>query len=131
MLDIKETPNSNLELFIPKRSDRVDLIGQIRSDRSEGTIWADLLEPFSCNGSYSPIDPECHALGLTSDPYMLAEEAVIEDNGDLTVCGKLYHYDGYMLRSVPVELAKGRRVILHCWHDTKGLPETRQTLFRN
>jgi hypothetical protein len=104
----------------------VVLTHEIRNDRPDIYLWHDLLEPYDFNGGPNPVSPETHFFGLTSDPYLLAEEAALEDDGNLTVYGRLWHDPNYMLRSIPIELAKGEKVILKCWHNTNGVPETRK-----
>lgn len=116
MLNIDKTENGNLCLFVPSESDRQELKEHIESDNPEWQAWYELLEPYSCNGAYSPVDPECHFIGLTSDPYILAEESCIEDNGNLTVHGGLWHYNDYMLNSIIEKLAAGEKVYMTRFH---------------
>lgn len=106
--------NGNLELFLPEErrgyiEDRMERHGEI-------TVWYDMFESYWANGSFQPVNPESHMVGLTSDPYIVVEEATTEGNGDLTVHGSMWHYPRYMLESVVEKLLDGERVELqkHC-----------------
>ena len=124
MLTIKKNLDGNIELSIEDAADRADLQSDIsRKDRD--TIWADLFEPFRANGSYTPISPEQFSIGLTSDPYIIAEEFYIGDDGygSYRIRGCLFHYPNYMVTSAIDELAKGEMVTLVKFHDTKGKTE--------
>lgn len=123
MLNIETTKEGNLRLSIPDSNDRAYLAGELENDRPELYIYADLLEPYFCNGSYSNISPEVYPLGLTSDPYILSEDMTIEDNGDATIHGGLWHYPNYMIKSLVRELVEGNEVILYRFYDTPGRPE--------
>jgi len=116
MLDIEQTEKGNLCLFVPSESDRQELKESLESNRPEWYLWHDILESYSCNGSYSPLDPECHFVGLTSDPYILAEDSTTEDNGNLTIEGGLWHYPDYMINSIVEKLAAGEKVYMTRFH---------------
>lgn len=102
--------NGNLKLFLPE-NEREE-IKETKDKHGEHVAWTDMFEPYFINGSFTPIDPESHFIGLTSDPYIIGEDVTIEDNGDLTVYGKVWHYPNYMIDSVVDELIKGNTVEL-------------------
>lgn len=111
-----EAIGNTLKLSVPEAVNRYAIFLTLK-ERGELSVWAELLEPYFINGSYYRISPESHIVGLTSDPYLLAEEAEIQDNGDLIVYGKLYHYPDYMVKSVCERLALGNPVFLAMFHD--------------
>lgn len=112
MLDIKENQHGNLELTIPESRDRIEVLDKLLR-HSHATVWADLLEPYSCNGSYTPVDPEVWFVGLTTDPYILVAEACPSEEGDqLEVNGGLWCYPDYMLSDVVERLVVGETVVL-------------------
>lgn len=106
--------NGNLELYLPENEreetkDRLERFGELDT-------WNRLFEPYYTNGIFEPIDPDHYFVGLTSDPYIIIEDAALEDNGDLTVYGSMWHYPNYMLESVVEKLLEGEKVQLqkHC-----------------
>jgi hypothetical protein len=126
VLNIEKLPNGNLSLSIPNQEDRQEIADQLQRGLRESEIWPDLLEPYSCNGSYTPVSPEVYSVGLTSDPYILVEDLTIEDDGSATVAGGHWHYPFYMIKSVIEQLRDGETVELVLWHTA----ETTETLER-
>lgn len=111
MLEIKVLENGNLELSIPSIDDQTDVLEQL-ADRNESTVYNDLLEPFFTNGSYHNISPDQFYVGLTSDPYILAENVTYEDDGSVLVEGGMWHYNDYMIKSLVEKIAMGEKVIM-------------------
>lgn len=99
------------------------MLMQAVEDGRDVSLYDALIEPFACNGGYTVIDPNYHAVGLTSDPYILAEHATIEDDGGVTIEGGLYHYPDYQIKNLVRELALGNLVKLIRFHNTAGQPE--------
>lgn len=122
MLDIKENEHGNLELTIPESRDRIEVLDQLlHNGRSYATAWSDLMEPHTCNGSYTSIDPEIWSVGLTTDPYILVQEACLSDDGEhLEVNGTLWHYPDHLLSDVVERLIVGEVVLLKHAHDFKS-----------
>lgn len=127
MLEITKDESGNLVLSVPHPEDQADLKEQLESDRSNASVWADLFEPYFTNGSYEPISPEVYQLGLTSDPYIIAEELNLEDDGTVTHFGGLWHCPDYMVIDPIAELAEGETVILREFYNTKGTYEKLET----
>lgn len=120
MLEIKENQQSNLELTIPESRDRLEILDKLLR-HSHASVWADLLEPYCCNGSYTSIDPEIWGVGLTTDPYILVQEACLSDDGEyLEVTGSLWHYPDHALSDVVERLVVGEVVILKHAQDFKS-----------
>lgn len=117
MLKIEQVKDGLL-LSIPKQSDREELYDEYIQDKLEKDIWYELFEPYSCNGSYTPVDPEQVYVGLTSDPYIIAESATPENNGDITVYGKIYHCPNYMVISIIDKLINDGEYTLSVINDT-------------
>ena len=65
----------------------------------EAGVWADMWESYSSNGSFTPIDPETHMIGLTSDPYIIGEDVIYEDSGDIIVYHRVFNCPSYMISS--------------------------------
>jgi hypothetical protein len=129
-LEITKLPNGNLSLCIPDAEDRKEVLEELaRDDRSEIDVWYDLLEPYFTNGSYQPIDPGCLFVGLTDDPYILAETGCPTDDLDMEVEGGLWHYDRYMLDNVVEMLGNGETVILEKFDDTEGKVVTLKNMY--
>jgi len=104
MLDITKT-DTGLLLEVKRKKDRKELLKEYKDpDKAEYYIWSELLEPYSCNGSYHPISAE-DIVALTSDPYLLADTIDIDDDGTVTPIGDIYHFPYYMTHSVIEELA--------------------------
>jgi len=119
-LEIKLLDNGNLELSLNICAD------EFKSDnegREESIVFAELMDYYQANGKYWNIAPEDIG-ALTSDPYLLTDDFVIEDNGDHVVSGSVWYYNDYMLRSLVNELMEGRTVIMHKAPDVKEEPQT-------
>lgn len=65
----------------------------------------DLMEPYSCNGSYTMFDAGTANpfVGLTDAPC-IAEEMSCDDDGDNQVEGRLWWFPNYMVRSYVQDL---------------------------
>jgi hypothetical protein len=111
MLTISTTPNGDLLLQACNETRRE--IADLQSRyRSESSIMADLMESHSCNGSYTPFEPDGGDLfvGLTSAPC-IADYIDCDDDGKLSLVGNVYYFANYMVRSHLDELkTKGRTV---------------------
>lgn len=124
-LETEVLPNGNLKIWMPDEAER-DYYARAFEDRTEDSIWADLWEEYSCNGSFTPIDPEIWFVGLTSDPYIIAAEVSNCNNGDLIGFGGHWHYPDYQLRSVVEKLLQGEEVTLTLWKTTDRFGELLQ-----
>lgn len=112
---------ASIKLEVPSAAGRYEVLYALQySGRTENQLWYDLLEPFFTNGEWTPVDPESHYVGLTADPYILGEELVLEDNGDLTSYGGVYHYPDYQVNSVLELLGEGRVVWFDRFMDGKN-----------
>lgn len=109
MLTITQVKNGLL-LEVKNKQDREDLKAYYYNGEdlwpNERNIWFDLLEPYSSNGQYYPVDPKNPDtfVGLTSDPYIISEFEDIEDNGKTVLSGKLWHCNNYCFDSVVEKL---------------------------
>ncbi len=105
-------------LRIPDVDDRIEIMNMLISqDSSHASVWYEIFEYRRSNGGFTPIDPECHMVGLTSDPYILGEDVTVEDNGDITVYGKTWFYPDYMITSALERLIVGDNVRLVMFND--------------
>lgn len=102
-------PNGNL-LLQAANADRQDLAHALQL--GFWTAFADLLEPFSCNGSYAPFDAgEGNPfVGLTSAPC-IAEAMDIADDGTQAIQGRFWYYPDYAIRDPLDELKRTGRTI--------------------
>ena len=68
-------------------------------DRGYWSLMADIFEPWSCNGSYNHFDAgqANPCVGLTSAPC-IAESMDVDDQGNCSVVGKLWHLNNYMIQ---------------------------------
>lgn len=109
---------SNLVLLLPDLEDRVYLIDKLAEGRGSNELWYEVWERPAANGGPQPIDPEMYMVGMTSDPYIIAEEIEqLDDHGNwIKLHGHLWHDPDYMLKDRLKELAAGAEVILrlHC-----------------
>lgn len=84
-----------------------DDIEQLKSDYEKYNDWGitDLLEPYSCNGSYAFFDAGNGNpfVGLTDVPC-IAEQLDYLDDGQIEVIGKFWYYSDYMVSSFIEEL---------------------------
>jgi len=101
MLRIKES-RAGLLLRVPKLKDRQELKEEYEDiNKSEASIWSDLFEPYYTNGRYYPIDPEVYYVGLTTDPYIIAEDVTYDVDGQINgIVGRMWHCPNYMVESV-------------------------------
>jgi len=123
---IENNAAGNLVIRLPE-----DMRQEVASDlerRDESTVWADIFESYRCNGSFTPVSPESHYFGLTDDPYMVADDATLEDDGSLTVYGGLYHFPAYQVRSAIQDLIDCGEVTLPRWHTAPASGERRESV---
>ena len=124
MLGIERLENGNLLLTVPNHHDRAYLLEKSQDGYTDVSLWVDLLEPYFTNGEYHPVNPEVHNFGITSDPFLIVEEATLEDDFTLTCVGGHWCYNDFALRSPIDLLITGAPLILHLWHYAEN-PETR------
>lgn len=108
---ITQLPNGNL-LLQASNEDRHEIAERRRAGHSHDHIMAELLEPYSTNGRYTPFNAgngNPH-VGLTSAPC-IAESMDTDDNGHHEVTGKLWWFPAYELRDELEELRTKGRVV--------------------
>ena len=81
------------------------------NERSEMAVLCDLLESYSCNGSFTPFDPAIANpyIGLTEAPC-IAENMEYRDDGTNVIDGRFWYYPDYMATSCLRVLADEGRV---------------------
>ncbi len=89
-----------------------DELNDIVNDRDEATILCDLIESYSCNGSFTYIDPEQTFVGLTNAPC-IAEEVDYKEDGKIEIVGNLWFYNDYMIYNIIERLIEQGEVLLH------------------
>lgn len=79
--------------------------------RNYNMIWADLLEAYSCNGSYSLVAPE--DIAALTDAPIIASEANYNDEGkiELPEDAKIWWLSDYMVMDEMKLLKTGKTVI--------------------
>jgi hypothetical protein len=126
LLQYKIDENTDaLKLWLePENDSDPDIVDDLKYElekRGDVFIWHDLLEPHFTNGQLIPVSPEQHFVGLTSDPFILAEEATLEDDDSLTVTGRCWSFPGYEIHSPVDLLLDGQTVVMPCWLVTNDL----------
>jgi hypothetical protein len=117
-LNIKET-NKGLEIKATKEGKEY-IREQFKSHPEDlncgyqgnyNMLWADLLEYYSCNGSYSIITPE--SIGALTDAPIIASEANYNDDGNIELPedAKIWWLSDYMVLDEMMLLRKGKTVI--------------------
>lgn len=96
-LTAKILPNGDL-LTTADNETRNEIAEFMSSGRNRWTILADIFEPYSCNGSFTPFDASDGNpfVGLTSAPCV-AECLNYEDSGDRTIDGRFWYSPDYCL----------------------------------
>jgi hypothetical protein len=105
--------NGNLKLIIDE--DDKEFIHDMRYTdeiRDEEDMMYQLLEEYSCNGSYAIFNAgnANPFVGLTDAPC-IAEQLDYQDNGDIDIVGKYWYYADYMVTSYISELEENGHVI--------------------
>lgn len=90
---------------------RSEIARSMNDSQYRGTL-ADIFEPHSCNGSYTPFDAgEGNPfVGLTSSPC-IAETMTCDDDGERDIDGRMWWFPDYMLRDPLDELKSRGRTI--------------------
>ena len=101
--EAKKTESGDLAIILSDTEEREEL-ARIYQDRGFYAAWAELFEYYNCNGGFTPINPESHYIGLTSDPYIIGESVDITDSGDIAVHGGVWHCRNYACREIIQEL---------------------------
>lgn len=109
MLSIKILPDGNLKLSASNACRK-----WIKENENSG-YWqnmAELFEAFSCNGSFVHFDAGQGNpfIGLTSAPAV-AECMDYDDNGNASIDGRAWAFNGYMIRDDLGELKNKGYVI--------------------
>jgi hypothetical protein len=110
MVNVVKLANGDLKVTA-NNEDRA-MIAQHIKERNRWIIWADLLEPFACNGSYSAFDASDGNpfVGLTSAPC-IAECIDTNDNGTQTIEGDFWYFGDYMIED-ELESLKNRGYVV-------------------
>jgi hypothetical protein len=92
---------------------REDVADMLAAGRSWWSVLADVFEPYSCNGSFTPFDAGDGNpfVGLTEAPCV-AECMTWDDDGQAAIDGRLWFDDLYMTRDLLALLAAGETVTL-------------------
>jgi hypothetical protein len=110
MINCTILDNGNLKITSDNetRHDIATLDGYTTYD----TIWCELMEPYSCNGSYTYFNAgdANPFVGLTSAPC-IAETMDYADNGDRLIVGRLWAFMDYQITDPLIELRSKGRVI--------------------
>lgn len=111
MINATVLPSGNLKVTAGNET-RADIAQWMRNGRDRWTIFADLFEPYSCNGSFTPFDASDGNpfVGLTGAPC-IAEAMTVEDDGARAIEGRFWFFGDYMIRDELEELARRGRVI--------------------
>lgn len=94
MVNVVKLTNGDLKVTA-SNADRAEITMHLQ-ERNRWIIWADLLEPFACNGSYTAFDAGDGNpfAGLTSAPC-IAESIDIDDDGTQSVVGDFWYFENY------------------------------------
>lgn len=98
MITATITPKGELRITAGNET-RATLAQWLREGtRARCTIYAELFESYSCNGSYAPFDAGDGNpfVGLTSAPC-IAEYLSWDDNGNVTIDGNFWYFADYMI----------------------------------
>ena len=97
-LSFSRLPNGNLEVsFCGSLEDREDFQRK-REERGDASVWSDMIESHSTNGSYYHFDPSFGRpfVGITSCMDGIAESMDFADNGDPEIVGDWWHAPDYV-----------------------------------
>lgn len=114
MINVKILENGNARLTIGN-ADKSQLAEWLREcERDRAVIWADLFEPHSCNGSYTPV----YDYGLTDAPAF-ASYVEHDDEGEHIIPegADLWFFGDYAVRDELAELAQKGYVIFTLYRD--------------
>lgn len=105
--------NGNLKLQIEVED--VEFIHDMGYDDTISTdddVLCELLQPYSCNGSYAYFDAGNGNpfIGFTDAPC-IAEELDYLDSGTIAIIGRFWYYGDYMSKSFINELTENGEVI--------------------
>lgn len=111
MINATVLPSGDLKLTACNET-RSDIVRWMRDGRDRWTIFADLFESYSCNGSFTPFDASDGDpfVGLSSAPG-IAEAMTVEDDGARAIDGRFWYFGDYMIRDELEELARRGRVV--------------------
>ncbi len=103
-MEITIKDNGDLELSVTG-AERAEIREALRTG-NRWSVMAELFEPYSCNGSYTPFDAADANpfVGLTSAPC-IAETMDVDDNGTQTIQGRFWYYADYQIRDELDDLA--------------------------
>lgn len=107
IIDITETPQGLKISLIDTPDNRADLAEMIEAYDYD-TVWWELLEPFSTNGSYNLISPEL-INALTESPIISNELPLLEEETgkeflDSTDTLKVWWFPNYMVENELMQL---------------------------
>jgi hypothetical protein len=113
IIEIVETIEGNLKVkLIDTPDNREKLYEMVDKDFADG-VWADLLEPFSVNGSYSLIEPK--TIGSLTEAPIISNEPPYPNEGSnepyVSPEAKIWHYPDYMIKNEFTELLDNGFVI--------------------
>lgn len=102
--------NGNLKLII--ESDDESIENCKNCNWNDDTILCDLLESYSCNGSFAYFNAgDGNPFVGLSDAPCIAEQLDYQDNGDIEIIGNHWYYADYMTNSLISELLDNGHVI--------------------
>ena len=127
-MDIQILPNGNLQL----KADSSDIEGLIdyKGERDETMLMADLLEPYSTNGSFAFFDAgdANPFVGLTSAPCIAESLSGPDNDGKMEVEGRLWWFPDYAVRSIVDELIEKGEVVFQAAPGYEATPDTASEL---
>lgn len=74
-------------------------------------MWYDILEDYSCNGSYELVAPE--EIGALTDSPLIALDVERDDHGILTNVGEVFYFNEYMIVDEIEQLEIGQTVFFN------------------
>ena len=114
IIEIVETIEGNLKIKLIDTPDNREELEYMREAYDFETVWWELLEPFSANGSYSLLKPEWIG-ALTEAPIICSEPMNFDEDTllySLPETAKTWWYGDYMVSDEFEELLKYGYVIL-------------------
>lgn len=110
-LNIRKTETGDL-LLTASNAVRADIAYAISQGRGYRSIMAELLESYSCNGSFTHFDAGDGNpfVGLSSAPC-IAEQMDFLDDGTLEIVGDFWAFDDYAIIDDLDELKNRGRVV--------------------
>lgn len=105
IIDITETPQGLKISLIDTPDNRADL-AEMMEAYDYDTVWWELLEPFSTNGSYSLLRPEW--IGALTESPIIANEPMLFDEEELLYSHsektKVWYFPNYMVENELMQL---------------------------